>query len=194
MLGPHGGIILCKKELAEVIDKAVHPGVQSSVPLRRIYEMGSCMIRSAEPWFKNFGKRIIENTKEFENVLNQYPGLMVTGGSDSHLMALNTLKVFGVTGKDAETALEEAGILTNRQVVPGETLKPYIASGLRLGTTWITARGYSKEEAHRVAEIMLEIIKDTNNKILIKNSKKELDVMLSQDRPLDIWRGEYEKI
>ena len=66
-------------------------------------------------------KRIVENTKEFEKVFVSYPGLMVTGGSDTHLMVLNTLDVFGLNGKEAETILEEIGILTNRQVVPNDT-------------------------------------------------------------------------
>ena len=100
MLGPHGGIILAKGKYKELIDKAVHPGVQSSIPLRRIYEMAVCLIESGKPWFYDLMGRVIDNTKEFEKVFSKYPNLMVTGGSDTHLMVINTLNAFGLTGKE----------------------------------------------------------------------------------------------
>ena len=190
MLGPHGGIILSKEKYREIVDKAVHPGVQSSIPLRRIFEMATCLIESGKPWFSNLMNRIIENTKEFESVFSKYPDLMVTGGSDTHLLVLNTLKTFKLTGKDAETLLENIGILSNRQVVPHETMKPYVASGLRLGTTWITARGYSKQEAKRVAKIILSNLENPKNIDIQEKSKYELKKLLTISRKEDIWYGE----
>jgi len=190
MLGPHGGIILCKKSYKEKIDKGVHPGVQSSVPLRRIFEMALCLIDVGKPWFNDYIDRVIRNIKVFEKEFNRYPGLVVTGGSDTHLMVLNTYKVFGLTGKDTEALLESMGILTNRQVVPGETFKPYVASGLRLGTLWITARGYSEKEAGSVARIIVENLEDLHNSSLQKQSKKELEKLMKIKRRNDVWRTE----
>jgi len=190
MLGPHGGIILCKESLKEDIDRAVHPGVQSSVPLRRIYEIAQCLIDSGKPWFKDYVSRVITNIKVFEKVFGQYPELMVTGGSDTHLMVLNTLKTFNLTGKEAETNLENIGILTNRQVVPGETLKPYVASGIRLGTSWITARGYTETETQTVAEIVLENLNRPNDNGLQKKSKDRLVHLLKLKREKDVWKDE----
>lgn len=190
MLGPHGGIILSKEKYKDVIDKAVHPGVQSSIPLRRIYEMATCLIESGKPWFKDLMSRIIKNMKAFEKVFLKYPSLMVTGGSDTHLMVLNTLDTFGLTGKDAEALLESMGILTNRQVVPNETQKPYIASGIRLGTTWITARGYSTQEAESVARVILENLADPRNFGLQEESKKRLNDLNRIERDNDVWKGE----
>jgi len=190
MLGPHGGIMLCQKSLKEKIDKAIHPGVQSSVPLRRIYEMAECLIDSSKPWFTDYIDRVIRNIKVFEQEFGQYPELMVTGGSDTHLMVLNTRKVFGLTGKEAEELLEVIGILTNRQVVPGEELKPYIASGLRLGTSWITARGYSEEDTRIIARVILENLKDPTNTKLQNQSKKRMDSLLKVKREKDVWREE----
>lgn len=187
MLGPHGGIILCKEEFREKIDKGVHPGVQSSIPLRRIYEIAQCLIESEKPWFKNLMIKIIKNIKVFEKVFSQYHNLMVSGGSDTHLMVLNTLDTFGITGEDAEELLEKIGILTNRQVVPGETLKPYITSGIRLGTTWITARGYSVAETKVIAEIILKNLEDSDNVSLQKQSKQKLDNLLKKKRRKDVW-------
>jgi len=191
MLGPHGGIILAKGKYKELIDKAVHPGVQSSIPLRRIYEMAVCLIESGKPWFYDLMGRVIDNTKEFEKVFSKYPNLMVTGGSDTHLMVINTLNAFGLTGKDAERLLEDKlGVLTNRQVVPNENEKPYVASGIRLGTTWITARGYSPDEIKRVAEIILSNLERPNDVDLQKNSKEELKGLVKVQRRGDIWYGE----
>lgn len=188
MLGTHGGMILCKKDLSEKIDRAVHPGVQSSIPLRRIYEMAQCLIDSSTSWFKDYIDRVIRNIKVFEFEFNKYPNLMVTEGSDTHLMVLNTYQVFGLTGKDAEECLEKVGILTSRQVVPGEKLKPYIASGIRLGTSWITARGYSEKETKLIANTILENLKDPNNIRLQKTSKKRMSKLLKIKRKGDVWK------
>jgi len=191
MLGPHGGIILTKEKYKEQIDKAVHPGVQSSIPLRRIYEMATCLIESGKPWFYDLMGRIVENTKAFETVFSKHPNLMVTGGSDTHLMVLNTLDTLGLTGKEAEVLLEDSlGVLTNRQVVPNETQKPYIASGIRLGTTWITARGYSKDEAIKVAEIILGNLENPSDQELQQKSKQELRELTKIQRKEDVWNGE----
>jgi len=188
MLGPHGGIILCKSKLAKRIDKAVHPGVQSSVPLRRIYEIAMCLLDTSKPEFKRLITNIIVNIKAFEGTFKKYPGLMVTEGSDTHLMVLNTKKVFNLTGKEVEELLEnKLGILTNRQVVPGETLKPYVASGLRLGTTWVTARGYDEEESKRVAQIILNNLENPTNVQLQKKSRDELESLLRKKRLKDVW-------
>lgn len=187
MLGPHGGIMLCKRELSERIDKAIHPGVQSSVPLRRIYEMALCLIDTGMPWFEDYIDRVIRNIKVFESRFNKYPGLVVTGGSDTHLMVLNILSVFGLTGKFAEELLENIGILTNRQVVPGEKLKPYVASGIRLGTTWITARGYNEGEAGLIADVILDNLSNPNNVELQEASKSKLKELLEIKRSKDVW-------
>jgi len=187
MLGPHGGIILCKRELSQKIDRAVHPGVQSSIPLRRVYQMAQCLIDCSSSWFNNYIDRVIRNIKVFERKFNKYPGLVVTGGTDTHLMVLNTYRIFGLTGREAEELLESLGILTNRQVVPGETLKPYIASGIRLGTSCITARGYSEKEAGVIAEIVLQNLADPTNVDLQEKSRSKLRDLLKIKRKNDVW-------
>ena len=190
MLGPHGGLRLSREIYKDVIDKAVHPGVQSSIPLRRIYEIATCLIESGKPWFTDLMTRIVKNTKAFEHVFSKYPKLMITGGSDTHLMVINTLDIFGLTGRDAEALLEGLGILTNRQVVPNETQKPYVASGIRLGTTWITARGYSIKEAGLVANIILKNLSEPNNLKLQEESRRKLGNLNKVERENDVWEGE----
>lgn len=193
MLGPHGGIILCKKEIKEKIDRAVHPGVQSSVPLRRLYQMALCLIDANSPRFANYIKRVIENAKILEQKFNTYSGLLVTGGTDTNLMILHTLKVFGLTGKDSEEFLEKIGVLTNRQVVPGESLKPYVASGIRLGTSWITARGYSKKETALIGDLILKNLASPNNATLQKETRRIFKDLLKVKRVHDVWAAKIKK-
>lgn len=190
MLGPHGGIILTTEALKGKIDKAVHPGVQSSIPLRRLYAMGQCLIDASKPEFRDYIDRLVDNMKAFENVFSAYPDLLVTGGSDTNLMVLNTHKTFGLTGKAAEGLLESLTILTNRQVVPGEELKPYVASGIRLGTAWITARGYTEKECTQIAEIIVANLKDPTNQGLQEASRRQLAALLTVPREKDVWEGE----
>jgi glycine hydroxymethyltransferase len=190
MLGPHGGIILCKNKFAEIIDKNVHPGVQSSVPLRRIYEMALCLLDTAKPWFKKFIKRLSVNMNTFEKEFSKYKGLMITEGTDTHLMVLNTYKVFGLTGKEAEILLESAGILTNRQVVPNEIFKPYTASGIRLGGTWVTARGFNKKEIKIIAENIINLLTNPKNPNVLKTVKNKINKLIFKKRKNDIWKNE----
>lgn len=190
MLGPHGGIILTKNKLSEQIDKAVHPGVQSSVPLRRIYQMAQCLIDASDPWFSDYINRVIKNIKVFEGEFNEVPDMMITGGSDTHLMVINTRDVFGLTGRDSEELLESIGILTNRQVIPGGKLRPYVASGLRFGTSWITARGYDESETGEIARIMLDNLSDPKNPIVQERSKAVVNDLLKIKRRNDVWYEE----
>ncbi len=190
MLGPHGGIILCKDSLSAQIDKGVHPGVQSSVPLRRIYEMANCLLDVSKPWFKNYISRLSKNMEAFEKVFSKYPGLMISNGTDTHLMVLNTYKVFGLTGKDAEALLEGVGILTNRQVTPGETFKPYIAGGIRLGGSWITARGFNKQETIAIAQIIVNLLSNPQDLIVQQKAKTKMLKMTFKIRKNDVWSEE----
>lgn len=190
LLGPHGGIILCKQELSEQVDAAVHPGVQSSVPLRRIYGIGKSLLDANTPWFRDYIDRLLNNMDSFEEVLKDYPGLMVSGGSSTHLMVLDTYNTFRITGKDAEFLLESVGILTNRQTIPGETLKPYVASGIRIGTSWITARGYSTDESKLIAKSIVSILENPTDTDLKTRVKIDLSALLKVERQKDVWYGE----
>ena len=190
LLGPHGGVILCRDSLKERIDAAVHPGVQSSVPLHRILATALCLSDAGQPKFTEYIDRLILNIKQFELEFNRFPEVMVTGGTDTHLLVLNTLKTFGLTGKASEEILENIGILTNRQVVPADTQKPYIASGLRLGTSWITGRGYSELESAKIARIITTSFENPQDTTLQARLKQEIDQLIQTSRPNDVWSEE----
>lgn len=190
MFGPHGGIILCANKLGEKIDKAVHPGVQSSIPLRRIYQVAQCLIDASQPQFVDYIDRIMKNMKVFEVEFGNIPNMMVTGGSDTHLMVIDTMNTFGLTGRRSEELLESLGILTNRQVIPGEKQRPYVASGVRLGTSWITARGYNEAEAGETAGIVLENLSDPDSTAVQERSINTVKELLAIKRENDVWYGE----
>lgn len=190
MLGPHGGILLCKDELKAKLDKAVHPGVQSSVPLQRIYSMAQCMLDATKPEFYEYIDRVQTNMRAFETTFSTIPDFMVTGGSDTHLMVIDVFNTLGITGKKAEELLEDVTILTNRQVIPGETQKPYVASGLRFGTSWITARGYSADEAKQISEMMLNRFNKPDDVKIKQDIIEQSAILLRKDRQNDVWHGE----
>jgi glycine hydroxymethyltransferase len=193
MLGPHGGIILCKKVLSERIDKAVHPGVQSSVPLLRIFHTALSLIDCGTDFFRDYIDRLLTNMKVFEKEFQSVDGFMVTGGSDTHLMVLDTYNTFALKGVEAEGVLEEINILTNRQVVPGETFKPYVASGIRLGASWITARGYTTKEVRLIAQTILAVLKSPKDRKILRKSKRQMENLIKRKRNKDVWKGEDEK-
>lgn len=187
MRGPHGGIVLCKSELKNKIDKGVHPGVQSSVPLQRIYQIAQCLIDAGTNWYKDYAKQVLKNICVFEKEFNKYENFVVTGGTDTHMIILNTYSVFKLTGKQAEELLEEVGLLSNRQVVPNETLKPYISSGLRLGTAWTTSRGYKEKDIKIVAGIILDLFNNPENSKIKNECKKKVKQLISIKRLGDVW-------
>lgn len=193
MLGPHGGIILCKEKFAHQIDLAVHPGVQSSIPLRRIFEMALCLLDASKPSFSEFIDRIYRNSQVFSEVFSKRENLLVTGGTDTHIILLNTMYSYGITGKNVENFLEKKiGVLCNRQVMPGDKEKSSIASGIRIGTTWITARGYSEKDAYNVAMNVLMLLEDTDNLELVSKIRRELESLLLEKRNNDVWLDELE--
>lgn len=190
MLGAHGGLILSKEELADRIDSAVHPGVQSSIPFRRIAALAHCLIDSHGEEFNGYIDRVLSNMDIFTAVIEQAKSrqAMVTGGSSTHLMVLETLGSFGITGKDAEAALENANILTNRQVVPNDTQKPYVASGVRLGTSWITGRGYEPDEVSTIAESVVGILERPDDAQYQAAVIDRMSEITSTPHELDVWR------
>ena len=186
MLGGHGGLILCKEYLKDDIDAAVHPGAQSSIPMRRIFGLARCLLDAHKPEFANFIDRVYANMKVIEHTFAENGGVMITGGSDTHLMVIDTLSPYGLTGKAAEVALEEARILTNRQVIPGDKKPPYIGSGVRLGTTWSTARGFDQCEMKEVADAMIKVLHKPTSRI-IKEVGDRMLALCQVPRELDVW-------
>ena len=185
--GPFGGIVLCKEELANKIDKAVHPGVQSSFPVRRITDKAHSLALTQLESFQTYATNVLENAKVFENLLPA--DMLLTGGTDKHYVVLNVTKAFGINGTEAEDRLEKIGILSNRQSIPSDPTRKMIdAGGLRLASAWATSRGYTAEDFVRIAEIINTCLSGTEEQCVLAERVKNMAV---QERANDVWSQNY---
>ena len=151
--GPRGGMILCKAVHAKVVDKAVFPGTQGG-PLEHVIAAKAVAFKEAlEPSFHEYSRRVIENARVLAGALAAAGFMVVSGGTDNHLMLVD-LRSRGLTGKVAEQALNAAGITVNKNTVPRETQSPFVTSGIRVGTPAVTTRGMGPAEMRRIASLM----------------------------------------
>lgn len=174
--GPRGGIIMCNdEEIAKKINSAIFPGIQGG-PLMHVIAAKAVGFKYnlSDEW-KIYAKQIIKNTAMLAKVLLERNYDLVSGGTDNHLVLLSFLNK-DFSGKDADLALERAGITANKNTVPGETRSPFITSGLRLGTAALSARGFEEEQINIVANYIADILDDIQNlklqdeiKIKLKN-------------------------
>ncbi len=138
--GPRGGLVLCREEHAKVMDRTVFPFIQGG-PLMHVIAAKAVVLGEAlSPGFADYGRRVVENTRILAETLAERGVRLVSGGTDNHLVLVD-LRDRELSGKDAEGALERAGITVNKNTVPGETRSPFVTSGLRIGTPAITTRG-----------------------------------------------------
>jgi glycine hydroxymethyltransferase len=155
--GPRGGIILCKKELAAKIDKAVFPGTQGGPLMHVIAAKAVCFKEALQPDFKKYQKQIVKNAKAMEEIFVQRGIKLVSGGTDNHLLLID-LSEMDISGKELEELLHSANISTNKNTVPNEKRSPFIASGVRIGTPAATTRGLKEEDMRQVANLIADVI------------------------------------
>ena len=174
MRGPRGGIILTNnEEIAKKIDKAIFPGIQGG-PLMHIIAAKAVAFKEAlSPEFKEYQKQVVKNAKAMADALVKGGLRIVSGGTDNHLMLVD-LRPKGVTGKMAEESLEKAGITCNKNAIPNDPEKPFITSGVRLGTPAITARGMKEDEAGQIAEMIIKVLENVNDDEKIAEVKNEV--------------------
>lgn len=181
--GPRGGIILTNnEEIAKKIDKTIFPGIQGG-PLVHIIAAKAVAFKEAlSPEYKEYQKQVAKNAKVMAEELVKGGLRIVSGGTDNHLMLVD-LRPMGVTGKLAEAKLEEAGITCNKNAIPNDPEKPFITSGIRLGTPAITARGFKEEETRQVAQFILTVLGNINDDEKISQVKEEV-LKLTEKFPL----------
>lgn len=150
--GPRGGMILCKEEFAKAIDKAIFPGTQGGPLMHTIAAKAVCFGEALKPEFVDYAKKIIANAKTFASAFEKNGFDMVSGGTDNHLILLD-LRSFNITGKDFEHRLDDINITTNKNGIPNDPQKPFVTSGLRVGTPAATTRGLRGEDFEQIAEI-----------------------------------------
>jgi glycine hydroxymethyltransferase len=169
--GPRGGLILCKEEHAKEIDRKLFPGVQGGPLIHIIAAKAVAFGEALRDDFKEYQRQILANAKTLASELQDQGLRLVSGGTDNHLMLVDVwMDGKGVTGKDAEKALETAHITVNKNTIPFDQNKPFVASGLRIGTPAVTTRGMKEPEMREIGRLIAEIIyapesEDTRRKV-----------------------------
>jgi Glycine/serine hydroxymethyltransferase len=151
--GPRGGFILCGNEHAPAIDKAIFPGIQGGPLMHVIAAKAVAFGEALQPDFKAYQTNIVENAKALAQALMDRGFRLVSGGTDNHLMLVD-VRTNGLTGKEAQNILHEAGITVNKNTIPNDPASPFITSGIRIGTPAVTSRGMDSEGMKRIAEAM----------------------------------------
>ena len=171
--GPRGGMIMCRQEFAQIIDKTVFPGIQGG-PLMHVIAAKAVAFKEAlSPQFKEYQSQILKNAAAMAKTLQDKGFRIVSGGTDNHLMLVD-LRGKGITGKEAEGALEEAAITVNKNMIPFDPQKPFIASGIRIGTPAITTRGMKEAEMVAIGEMIARVLEDPSN----AKVKKEVEAQV----------------
>lgn len=151
--GPRGGMVLAKEEYANKIDRAVFPGIQGGPLMHVIAAKAVALGEALKPEFKDYQQQIVLNAKALASALQQRGFELVSGGTDNHLVLVD-VRPKGLTGLEAEQALEEVGVTVNKNVIPFDPKPPRITSGIRLGTPAVTTRGMGEKEMHLLAEVI----------------------------------------
>ena len=161
--GPRGGLILCKREMASAIDAAVFPGIQGGPAMHAIAAKAVCFFEAMQPEFVHYQELVLENACTLASELQRQGMRIVSGGTDNHIVLVD-LSPQGITGRDAEQALEATGITVNRNTIPFDPRPAPIASGIRLGTPAVTTRGFGAEEMRRVASLIIKVLSSSADK------------------------------
>ncbi len=158
--GPRGGLILVREseEIAKAIDKAVFPGLQGGPHMNVVAAKAVCFGEALKPSFKKYAKQTLKNAKAMEEVFRRRGVRMLGGGTSNHLILADVYGSLGVSGKEAQTLLDEVGITLNMNAIADDVRKPMDPSGIRFGTPAITTRGFKEKECAKVAELILDTL------------------------------------
>ena len=174
--GPRGGMVMCKEEHQKELDRIVFPGIQGG-PLMHVIAAKAVAFKEAlDPSFKEYQKKVLENANTLANSLEEKGLRIVAGGTDTHLMLVD-LTPIDLSGKRGEKALEKAAITVNKNTIPFDPRKPFIASGIRLGTPAVTTREMGPEEMKEIASLIFRVLEDRKNPEnleAVKNDVEEL--------------------
>ena len=172
--GPRGGLILSNsEEIMQKINKTVFPGIQGGPLMHVIAAKAECFYEALKPEFKEYQIKVLENIKELSDTLKSEGFRIVTGGTDNHLILVD-VKSIGLTGKEAEEILENIFITVNKNTIPYDLEKPFITSGIRLGSAAMTTRGFNKEDFHKVGLIISKCLKNKEDNKIIEELKNEV--------------------
>jgi len=171
--GPRGAVIMCKKKFAEAIDKAVFPGLQGGPHEHIIAAKAVAFKEAMKPEFKDYAKQIVKNAKVLAETLMEKGLKLISDGTDNHLMLVD-LRNKNITGKEAEEALDKAGITVNKNTIPYDIRPPFDPSGIRLGTPSVTTRGMKESEMKEIGRLIVKVLENHKDESIIKKVKEEV--------------------
>jgi glycine hydroxymethyltransferase len=177
--GPRGGMLLCRAEHSEKVDKSVFPGLQGGPHMHTMTAIAVALAEADTPEFVEYAKQIVKNAKALSEKLLEYGFNLVSGGTDNHLMLID-LRNKGIPGKKLAKALDRAKIETNYNSIPNDPAPPFNPSGLRIGTPAITTRGMKEEQAKSVAYFINKVVENIDNETVIEEVGKEVLLLCSQ--------------
>lgn len=182
--GPRGGMILCKEKYATAIDKANFPGFQGGPHMNNIAAKAVAFGEALKPEFKKYAKQVILNAKVLGKELKKYKFKLMFGGTDNHMVLVDVFGSKGVTGKEAEIALDKIGITVNKNMIPDDPRSPFDPSGVRIGTPAITTRGMKEEEVRKIANWINAAIESHQDEEVLGVIRKEV-IKLCKKFPLN---------
>jgi len=177
--GPRGGATFCKAQFAKALDKTVFPGIQGGPLMHVIAAKAVCFHEALQPAFSEYQKQIVDNASVLCETIASKGFRIVSGGTDNHLMLVDVFSK-NVTGKQAEKALEHAGITVNKNAIPFDPNPPMVASGIRVGTPAVTTRGMGQEEMRKIGGWIAEVLNDLENEDLLARIRKEVGALTQQ--------------
>lgn len=177
--GPRGGMILCKEEYAKAIDKSIFPGIQGGPLMHVIAAKAVALGEALQDSFKDYAANVIKNAKALAEALNKEGIELVSGGTDNHLLLVD-LRSLGITGKVAEHVLDEVGITVNKNAIPFDPEKPFVTSGIRVGTAAVTSRGFAVEEMNEIAAIIALTLKNHEDEAKLAEARTRVEALTSK--------------
>ncbi len=178
--GPRGGLILCKKEHAKALDKAVFPGIQGGPLCHVIAGKAICFYEAMQPDFIEYQKQVIRNAKAMAQTLKEEGFRIVSGDTDNHMVLVDVKDPLGITGKELETRLDEVNITVNKNAIPFDEEKPAYTSGIRVGTPALTTRGFKEEEFIEVARIISLVAHHIDDEDVIQEARDRVERLMER--------------
>ena len=175
--GPRAGMILCKKEFAEIIDKSVFPGLQGGPHMQTIAAIAVALEKALQPEFKEYAQQILKNSKALAKVLMDNGVDLVTGGTDNHMMVVNTIKSFNLDGETVSQVLDKVSITVNKQIIPDDPNPPMRPSGIRLGSPAATTRGMKEKEMEKIGQWIIKALKNYQDEKKLDEIRKDVEEM-----------------
>jgi glycine hydroxymethyltransferase len=180
--GPRAGAILCREQYAAAIDKSVFPGLQGGPLMHVIAAKAVAFHEAMQPAFRDYAAQIVRNAVALAEALAAEGFRIVSGGTENHLMLVD-LRPFGVTGKVAQEALDRAGITTNKNTIPNDPEKPFVTSGLRLGTAAVTTAGMGEPEMVEIASLMSRTLRAVDDEAVAADVREAAGRLCSKFTP-----------